>query len=599
MFLQQREHLLKCGNCIPIRACFYIWDFWMNVNNGTTAPLPPQILEKTPTGINGFDEITKGGLPKGRPCLIAGSAGSGKTLFGMEFLVRGAVQYREPGAILTFEERVEDLVRNFASLGFNLDQLIEDKMLIIDYIHVERAEIEETGEYNLDGLFVRLEYAISSIGAKRVVLDTVEALFAGLTNEAILRSELRRLFYWLKVRGVTAVITGERGTQTLTRYGLEEYVADCVVLLEHTVSERIATRRIRVIKYRGSSHGADEYPFLIDETGISILPVTSLKLDHKVSSLRISSGVERLDTMLGGSGFYRGSSILVSGTSGTGKSTLAASFAHAACHRGEKTLYFAFEEAPQQIIRNMRSVGLDLQNCVDKGLLVIHASRPTAWGLELHLATMHKVIASTKPDVIIIDPVSNLVTVGTPNEVKSMLIRLVDFIKSEGITSFFTDLIFGGDFSEKTDVGISSLMDVWLLVKTLEINGERNRGIYVLKARGIAHSNQIREFLLTSQGIDIIDVYTGPQGVLTGTARVTQESRERADALIRQQEKERLELEISRKENIFENQIAALKAQFEAEKSDLLRDIRESSLREQMMAEDREKIVKMRQSEGD
>jgi circadian clock protein KaiC len=564
----------------------------------TSPPPPLKALEKTPTGINGFDEITNGGLPKGRPCLIAGSAGSGKTLFGMEFLVRGAIQYKEPGVILSFEERAEDLVRNFASLGFNLDQLIEDKMLVIDYVYVERAEIEETGEYNLDGLFVRLEYAIDSIGAKRVVLDTVEALFAGLSNEAILRSELRRLFYWLKEKGVTAVITGERGTHTLTRYGLEEYVADCVVLLDHTVSERIATRRIRVIKYRGSSHGADEYPFLIDETGISILPVTSLRLDHKVSSYRISSGVERLDAMLGGDGFYRGSSILVSGTSGTGKSTLAVSFAHAACSRGEKTLYFAFEEAPQQIIRNMRSVGLDLQKCVDNGLLVIHASRPTAWGLELHLATMHKVIASTRPDVIIIDPISNLATVGTPNEVKSMLIRLVDFIKNEGITSMFTDLILGGQFSERTDVGISSLMDTWLLVKTIEINGERNRGIYVLKARGIAHSNQIREFLLTSRGIDIIDVYTGPQGVLTGTARVNQEAKERADALLRQQEHERLEIEIKRKETILENQIAALKAQFEAEKSDLLRDIRESSLREKVMTEDREKIAQMRQSEG-
>jgi circadian clock protein KaiC len=563
-----------------------------------TSPPPLKVLEKTPTGINGFDEITKGGLPKGRPCLLAGSAGSGKTLFGMEFLVRGAIQYKEPGVLLTFEERTEDLVRNFASLGFNLDQLIEDKMLVIDYVYIERAEIEETGEYNLDGLFVRLEYAIDSIGAKRVVLDTIEALFAGLTNEAILRSELRRLFYWLKQKGVTTVITGERGTHTLTRYGLEEYVADCVVLLDHTVSERIATRRIRVIKYRGSSHGADEYPFLIDETGISILPVTSLKLDHKISSYRISSGVERLDAMLGGTGFYRGSSILVSGTSGTGKSTLAASFAYAACGRGEKTLYFAFEEAPQQIIRNMQSVGLDLQECLDKGLLVIHASRPTAWGLELHLATMHKVIASTRPDVIIIDPISNLVTVGTPNEVKSMLVRLVDFIKNTGITSMFTDLILGGDFSERSDVGISSLMDTWLLVKTIENNGERNRGIYVLKARGIAHSNQIREFLLTSRGIDIIDVYTGPQGVLTGTARVNQEAKERADALLRKQENARLEIEIKRKETILENQIAALKAQFEAEKSDLLRDIRESSLREKVMTEDREKIAQMRKSEG-
>lgn len=557
----------------------------------------PAVLEKTPTGIQGFDEITNGGLPKGRPCLIAGKAGSGKTLFSMEFLARGAMRFNDPGVLMTFEERTEDLIKNFGSLGFDLQELIDNKMLIIDFVSVERAEIEETGEYNLDGLFVRLEYAISAINAKRVVLDTIEALFSGLTNEAILRAELRRLFYWLKQKGVTAVITGERGKDTITRHGLEEYVADCVVLLDHTVNERIATRRMRVIKYRGSSHGADEYPFLIDETGISVLPVTSLSLDHEVSTQRISSGILRLDTMLGGKGFYRGSSILVSGTSGTGKSTLAASFTQESCRRGEKVLYFAFEEASQQIIRNMRSVGFDLQSCIQAGKLRIHASRPTIWGLELHLANMHKIITAFKPDVIIIDPISNLVAVGTLNEVRSMLIRLIDFIKSQQITSLFTDLITGGSFHESTEVGVSSLMDTWILLKTIEINGERNRGIYVLKARGIAHSNQIREFLLTSEGIDIIDAYTGPGGVLTGTARVAQESKERADEILRQQETERLEREVMRNQKILENQIDMLKVKFEAEKSDLMKNIRERKIREDVLAEDRKRISKMRRTD--
>lgn len=552
------------------------------------------VLEKTLTGIRGFDEITNGGLPKGRPALIAGKAGSGKTLFGMEFLARGVMQYNEPGVLMTFEERPDDLIKNFASLGFDLQELIDRKKLVIDYVSIERAEIEETGEYNLDGLFVRLEYAIDLVKAKRVVVDTIEALFAGLTNDSILRAELRRLFVWLKQKGVTAVITGERGINTLTRHGLEEYVADCVVLLEHSVNERIATRRMRVIKYRGSSHGADEYPFLIDENGISVLPVTSLLLDHEVSSQRISSGVPRLDAMLEGKGFYRGSSILISGTSGTGKSTLAASFAHSACARGEKVLYFAFEEAPRQIIRNMKSVGLNLQSCVDRGVLRIEASRPTMWGLELHLATMHKVIARFKPDVIIVDPISNLTSVGTVNEVRSMLVRLIDFIKNQQITALFTDLITGGGFHEATEVGVSSLMDAWILLKTIEYNGERNRGIYVLKVRGVAHSNQIREFLLTSEGIDIINVYTGPGGVLTGTARITQEARERAEEVLRQQETERMEGEVLRRQKIMENQISLLKAQFETEKSDLTKTIRERQLREKILEQDRKRITDMR-----
>ncbi|KMQ49520.1 circadian clock protein KaiC [Chitinispirillum alkaliphilum] len=561
-------------------------------------PNPQKLtLAKAPSGIKGFDEITNGGLPRGRPCLIAGKAGSGKTLLGMEFLARGATQFKEPGVLMTFEERPEDLIKNFASLGFYLDHLIEKKMLAIDYVQVERGEIEETGEYNLDGLFVRLELAISSVNAKRVVLDTIEALFSGLKDEAILRAELRRLFYWLKEKGVTTVITGERGISSITRHGLEEYVADFVLLLDHTVNERIATRRMRVVKYRGSSHGTDEYPFLIDNDGISVLPVTSLSLDHTVSNKRISSGVKRLDEMLGGKGFYKGSSVLVSGTSGTGKSTLGASFADSVCRRGEKLLYFAFEEAPSQIIRNMKSIGIDLQGHIDSGLLRIDAFRPTAWGLELHLASMHKSIVNFKPENIIIDPISNLTAVGTMNEVRSMLIRLIDFIKSLRITALFTDLISGGEFHEATDVGVSSLMDTWLLLRSIEHNGERNRGIYVLKARGIDHSNQIREFLLTSEGIDIIDAYSGPQGVLTGTARVVQEAKDRSEQALRKEDIARLQRELEKKEKQLNNQIDLLRSEFDSERSELLKEINQRSIREDVILKERENLSKIRTAE--
>ena len=487
---------------------------------------PLKSLQKERTGIPGFDEITRGGVPAGRPTLVCGSAGAGKTLFAMEFLVRGAILYDEPGVFMSFEESDEELATNVASLGFDLNQLIADKKLLLDYVFIERSEIEETGAYNLEGLFLRLEHAIDSIRAKRVVLDTLEALFSGLADEAIIRAELRRLFRWLKQKGVTAVITCERGEGTLTRYGLEEYVADCVILLDHRVENQISTRRMRIIKYRGTSHGTNEYPFLIDDKGFSVLPITSLGLTHKASNEFVSSGIRRLDTMLSGKGFYRGSSILVSGTAGTGKSTLAAHFVEAACKRGERALYFGFEESQEQIVRNMRSVGIELEKYVKKGLLKFHNSRPNAWGLEVHLAIIHKIINDHDPSVVVVDPITNFLAVGDNLETKSMLTRLIDLLKTRQTTAMFTSLTAGAHEIEETEVGVSSLMDTWILVKNIESNGERNRGLYILKARGIAHSNQVREFLLTDKGVELVDTYIGLDGVLMGTARVSQLARE-------------------------------------------------------------------------
>ena len=553
-------------------------------------------LPKTPTGIEGFDEITLGGLPKGRPTLVAGNAGCGKTLFGMEFLARGALQFDEPGVMMSFEESAEELIRNFSSLGFKVNDLIARKKLLIEFVTVERSEIEETGEYDLEGLFVRLDYAIKSIKAKRVVLDTIEALFAGIPNEAVVRAELRRLFRWLKSRGVTAIITGEKGITTLTRHGLEEYVADCVILLDHTVIERVATRRLRVIKYRGSAHGTDEFPFLIQETGISVLPITSLNLEHVVSKERISTGIERLDSMLDGKGYYRGSSILISGTSGTGKTTLAAHFAAAACRRNEKVLYFAFEESGNQIARNMLSIGIDLEPFIKAGTLKVHAARHTAYGLEMHLATMHKIINDYKPQTIIVDPISNLMTSGTINEVKSMLVRLIDFIKVNQMTALFTDLSTA-DFSESTEVGVSSLMDTWILLKSLENNGERNRGIYVLKARGMRHSNQIREFIITSKGINLIEAYSGADGVLTGTARVAQEALDNASQILRNQETERKHRESKRKKLSFEAEFALLKSKYETEEDELNRAIEQETVGEAALLRERRKIAGLRSSD--
>ena len=471
-------------------------------------------LEKSSTGIQGLDEITKGGLPKGRPTLICGAAGCGKTMFAMQFLVNG-VKDNEPGLFVSFEETQEELEKNFASLGLDLKTLEEEKKFAVEHIQMELSKIEETGEFNLEGLFIRLAYAIEQIGAKRIVLDTIEAIFSGLPNEFILRAELQRLFHWLKSRGLTAIITGERGENTLTRYGLEEYVADCVILLDNSVLDRISTRNLRIIKYRGSSHGSNLYPFLIDDDGISVLPATSLQLEHEVSNQHISTGIERLDTMFGGKGFYKGSSILVSGASGTGKSSIAANIAANVCKNGDKCLYFAFEESPQQIIRNMKSISIDLQPYVEKGLLRFHATRPTLYGLERHLVNINKIVNEFQPDVVIFDPISNLITAGTAEEVKSMLTRVLDYLKNRLITTISTSLTMG---HIETDVGVSSLMDTWINLKSIETNGERNRTIEIIKARGMYHSNQVREFKLTNSGIKLIDVYLGPSGMLTGAA---------------------------------------------------------------------------------
>jgi len=554
-------------------------------------------LKKKCTGIPGFDEITQGGLPAGRPTLVCGSAGAGKTLFAMEFLVRGAMLYDEPGVFVSFEETDEELSTNVASLGFDLKQLSADKKLVLDYVFIERSEIEETGEYDLEGLFLRLGYAIDSIGAKRIVLDTLEALFSALPNEAIVRAELRRLFRWLKEKGVTAVITCERGDGTLTRYGLEEYVADCVILLDHRVQNQISTRRMRIVKYRGTSHGTNEYPFLIDEKGFSVLPITSVGLSHTASTERVSSGIPRLDAMLNGKGFYRGSSILVSGTAGTGKSTLAAHFVDAACARGEKALFFAFEESQSQIIRNMRSVGIDLEKFVRKGLLKFQNARPSSWGLEVHLAMIHKAITEFEPAVVIVDPITNFLAIGDRTETKSMLTRLMDFLKLKQITGMFTSLTSAGTELEDSEVDVSSLMDAWLLVKNIEANGERNRGLYILKARGIAHSNQVREFLLTDDGIELLDAYIGGEGVLMGSARSSQVARERAAEVERQQASERKQRELRRKQELYEAQLTALKSQYESERDALLRELAEEEQKQQSVSAQRLEIARLRRAD--
>jgi circadian clock protein KaiC len=552
-------------------------------------------IGKSPTGIGGLDEITQGGLPQGRPTLLCGSAGCGKTLFGMTFLYNGAVEYNEPGVFLAFEERPDDLIKNVGSLNYDIEKLIAEKKLAIDHVELERSKIAESGEYDLEGLFIRLGFAIDSIGAKRVVVDTIETLFGGLENEQLLRSELRRLFEWLKEKGVTAVITGERGEGTLTRYGLEEYVADCVILLDNRVHDQLSTRRLRVVKYRGSAHGTNEYPFIIDEQGITVMPITSSGLLHGASTERLPSGIPDLDRMLEGKGYYKGSSILVSGMAGSGKSTVAAHFADATCAAGHRCIYFAMEESPPQIVRNMRSVGIDLQKWVDKKLLRFSARRPSLFGLETHLASMYRDVTEFDPIAVVIDPMSALLGAGVTGDVHSMVLRLVDFLKSRGVTALVTNLGVSGE-NVTTEIEISSLMDVWLLLYNRESNGEHNRQLYLLKSRGMAHSNQVREFVMSSDGITLREAYVGPEGVLTGSARRAQEAKEEAAVLIRHQDIERRSRELERRRRETAAQIEILQAQLANEEAEVALLNHEGNAREDQLAADRVTMGAGRQS---
>ncbi len=561
------------------------------------AKFHPRVLPKCSTSIQGLDDITGGGLPKGRATLICGGAGCGKTLFAMEFLVHGATQFGERGVFVSFEETEAELAANVASLGFDLEGLVERKKIRVEHIHVKQGEIEELGKYDLESLFIGIHQAIESIGAKRVVLDTTESLFSALLDPRLVRTELHRLLSWLKKKGITTILTAERGDGTLTRQGLEEYVSDCVILLDHRVNDQSSIRRLRIVKYRGSTHGTNEYPFLIDENGFSVLPVTSLGLNYSSSGERISSGIARLDTMLSGKGYFRGSTVLVSGTAGTGKTSIASQFVEAACKRGERVLFFTFEESPSQLVRNMRSIGLDLDPWVKKGLLQFHATRPTHYGLETHLTTSIKLINEFKPSVVILDPINAFVIGENHSEVKTMLLRLVDFLKMKRVTAFFTSLNSTSDNIEITDVYISSLIDTWLLLRDIEIGGERNRGLYVLKSRGMEHSNQIREFKLTSHGIELLDVYVGPGGVLTGSARLSQETRDDAEQLLRQQEVVRKQIGLERKRKAMEAQIVLLQSEFDAEESDALKVIGIDKARNERFTQDRERMSKSRKGD--
>ncbi|WP_152045332.1 circadian clock protein KaiC [Aureimonas psammosilenae] len=525
---------------------------------------------KSPTGIEGFDELTLGGLPTGRPTLICGSAGCGKTLFASTFLIHGAREYGEPGVFVSFEERPVDIVANVASLGFGMDELIAEGRMHIEHISIDASQVAEIGDYDLEGLFLRLELAVEQVGAKRIVLDTIESLFSAFSNPAILRAEIRRLFDWLKEKGLTAVITGERGDGALTRQGLEEYVSDCVVLLDHRVSNQISTRRLRIVKYRGTAHGTNEYPFLIDEDGFSVLPVTALGLDHQIFEERVSTGVSDLDAMMEGGGFYRGSSILLSGVAGSGKSSLAACFADAACARGERALYLSFEESSLQTARNMRSIGLDLQRWIDAGLLKHVAARPTFYSLEMHLSVILREVIRFRPQLVVLDPISAFTGSGEDMEIKAMLLRVVDYLKAHGVTGIFTHLA-NQHRSTETEAGLSSLMDAWILLLNREANGEFNRELYLLKARGTAHSNQVREFLMSGEGLRLIEPYVGQGAVLTGTARRAEEARTRRVEAERDAETARLAAEVARRRQQTLAQIDRLKADMEADEAELAR----------------------------
>jgi len=533
-------------------------------------------LPKSMSGIPGFDEITNGGLPRGRPTLVCGSAGVGKTIFGVQFLAQGIHSYEEPGVLVTFEESKLDLMQNMASIGWDLNALCEQKKLVVEPIINDSIDMVEAGEYDLEGLFVRLDAAIRSVRAKRMVIDPVETLFNSYSNAALVRSVFRRLIHWLKEQEITVVLAAEPGLGTLTRFGVEEYVTDCVVSLSQVHTGQITRRYLRILKYRGSEHGTNSYPFLISDQGIHLFPVTELGMEYQVSKERLSSGIPKLDEMLGGKGFYRASSILLTGTAGTGKSSVAASFVSAACQQGESALYISYEESQDQIIRNMKSIGLNLKTWIDREKLTFHTTRVTTHGLEEHICLFQKLIERLDPEVVVIDPMSNLLQLGTLEEVKNVLSLMVDFLKSRGITTLFIDLTSGKGFEEASNTDISSLMDAWLLLRDIENAGERTRGLYIIKSRGMKHSHQIREFLLSENGIDLVDVYAGPSGLLTGTARYTQETMEEEELRKYLDKVEHKRIERESKRRLKEARLEELKAEFQEIEDELAREIQEA-----------------------
>jgi len=554
-------------------------------------------LQKCPTGIQGLDEITQGGLPRGRPTLVCGDAGSGKTILAMQFLVRGITQYDEPGVFIAFEENAQDLAINMASMGVDVGRLCAENKLAIDWVHLNPAEIEEAGEYDLDGLFIRIQCALERVHARRIVLDSIEALFSTLRSQTTLRSELQRLFHWLKERQLTTVVTGERGDGRLTRHGLEEYVADCVISLDHDVVNQVSTRHVRVVKYRGSVHGANQYPFLIGKNGFSMFPITSVGLECPAPTEQISSGIPRLDTMLRGGGFYRGSSILVSGGAGTGKSSMVAHFVRAACARGERALYFGFEESQAQILRNMRSIGIDLAPWVERGLLQFHAARPSLCGLETHLAMILAAVTDFEPRVIVLDPLSDFLVVGSHSDVKGMLTRLIDYLKMKQITALFISLTSAEHEVQQSEAGISSLIDCWLLLRSLEQGGERNRVLYLLKSRGMAHSTQVREFLLTDEGVDLVDVCVSAGGVMVGSARRDYESRQVEEALRQKEEAAHKRSQLERRRRDMQAQIESLRWQFEEEERELGESMRNAVEIDDRAKNDRDAIARSREQD--
>ena len=460
-------------------------------------------LPKSLTGIQGLDDITYGGIPQNRPTLLVGSIGTGKTIFAMEYIINGITMFNEPGVFMTFEEQTDELQINVTSMGYNLSKLIADNKIYLEHLHIDHREIQATGKYDIEGLFIRIEMAIEKVKAKRIVLDALDTLFIGLDSQ-ILRSEIKRLFFWLKEKKVTAIITSEVGDIFLTRLGFEEVVADCVIELNNRLNNQISTRRLRIVKYRGSYHSTNEYPFMIDHKGITIFPIISEAPQIIVSNERISSGIKQIDEMLDGRGFYVGSSILVSGSAGTGKSSIAASFIKDVCEKKGTALYCAFEEAPNQIKRNMASIGIFLEPYEKSGNLHFYYSRPTLQTLELHFIAIKKLIKQINPSVVILDPITNLMIENINSDIRTMLTRFVDYLKMEQITVLLTATLTVSSLELiQSNEGISSMVDTCIMIQEKNIIDSRRRTLYIMKSRGICNSKKEVEFIITSEGISI------------------------------------------------------------------------------------------------
>ena len=542
------------------------------------------------TGVKGLDDVLGGGIPQGHAMLLVGKPGTGKSILSMEYLLHGIELHKENGVYISFEESEKQIISNAASFGWKFEEMVKKNKLAISYIDMQPEQMRTVGDYDLSALILRVKGAIKKVNARRVVIDGINNLLSTFDDERIIRSDLLRLIREIKEVNATIFITGERGHDSWSKMGFEEYLADGLMHLDNRTDGNYQTREIQVVKCRGINHYTGKSPFIINSEGMSIRPLITADFDYKVLKSRVSTGIADIDNMLGGKGLYRGSTVYITGPSGAGKTSISSSFANGACSRGERALFLAFEESSDQIIRNMKSIGLSLDKWVNEKLLYFYTARATTNSLEGHLDNIMTMVREVEPTCVVLDPISAFRPIANENETKLMLIRLNDYLRARKITTVFTALSSDGEYSEHADVQLSSIADTWIVVRIMDYKGERNNVMQLMKSRGMSHSRQMKEMYFTGNGLKLQNVYQGPEGVLTGAARIGQEKYEKLKEARNVIEIDKNRKKIERKKSLLEASIEALKHEYEEELEALHAAIEEAEEQNSKIKETRKEI---------